>query len=386
MQAILDKIDVSTADKIKQNRNFRSQFFQAFRKDFIDYSTVYLEYTKEGHPVWVTKVINTVGAEKFLFDGALSLLQNKNLAIFNKDGSINKEVLGKTIESVDALFSKFITRSYISNDQLSSIDENTKNETYKNFQEALNNIGIPLDLDTIRSFFDSNNVLSNNNKRHLIDVLSLGILNRFSKGSDIKGYEPLNREDKVNNVYTSYLQAIKIIAPYIQDAIESSSFENGKMYYSFTTPTYLSTLISKFSNSTQDEFGNYAQFQEFLEKEFFQYRQFKEPSEDGYGTIYCDWLEKLSGNPEDNRKLFKHKSQLNILGNEYRDLGELAITGSYMAEYFSEYNTSNWDKAWYRLPMPSNKPHNDFIRFYKYKTGDFKGRDSKFFKVFSRNL
>lgn len=386
MQAILDKIDVSTADKIKQNRNFRSQFFQAFRKDFIDYSTVYLEYTKEGHPVWVTKVINTVGAEKFLFNGALSLLQNKNLAIFNKDGSINKEVLGKTIESVDALFSKFITRSYISNDQLASIDENTKNETYKNFQEALNNIGIPLDLDTIRSFFDSNNVLSNNNKKHLIDVLSLGILNRFSKGSDIKGYEPLNKEDKVNNVYTSYLQAIKIIAPYIQDAIESSSFENGKMYYSFTTPTYLSALISKFSNSTQDEFGNYAQFQEFLEEEFFQYRQFKEPSEDGYGTIYCDWLEKLSGNPEDNRKLFRHKSQLNILGNEYRDLGELAITGSYMAEYFSEYNTSNWDKAWYRLPIPSNKPHNDFIRFYKYKTGDFKGRDSKFFNVFQQEL
>ena len=183
------------------------------------------------------KCIN-VGAEKFLFDGSLSLLQNKNLAIFNKDGSINKEVLGKTIESVEALFSTFITMSYISNERLAAISEATKNETYKNFQEALNNIGIPLDLDTIRSFFDSNTVLSNENKRQLMNVLKLGILNRFSKGSDIRGYDPLNREDRNNNVYSSYQQVIKIISPYNQDAIESSSFENGKMYYSFTTPTY----------------------------------------------------------------------------------------------------------------------------------------------------
>ena len=57
-------------------------------------------------------------------------------------------------------------------------------------------------------------------------------------------YNPMLIGEK-ESTYSNYKNILQIIGPYIEDSVEASVYENGKMYYSFTTPSFLQKEINK---------------------------------------------------------------------------------------------------------------------------------------------
>jgi hypothetical protein len=127
------------------------------------------------------------------------------------------------------------------------------------------------------------------------------------------------------------------------------------------------------SLSTEEEYT------EFIEKEYGKFAQFK----DSQSQWRNSWLQLLQDIP-DARHLFTHKVQLNFDGNKYmvsrggaRSMSDADLTLSIIAEYFKEEGANSTKRlapAWFRVPLMSNKPSSEFIKFYSYRGPDYKNR------------
>ena len=60
----------------------------------------------------------------------------------------------------------------------------------------------------------------------------------------------------------------RIVSQSLEDLIEGSVHENGKSYYTYLQPSYLSKITKQLKNVK----GNNKEFNEFIEKEFGQYK------------------------------------------------------------------------------------------------------------------
>lgn len=72
-------------------------------------------------------------------------------------------------------------------------------------------------------------------------------------------YNPMLK-GSVGNVYSSYKSIINLLSANMTDAVEASSYENGKMYYSYMVPSYMGKLIRNLSDAAKNEnkFNNYS--------------------------------------------------------------------------------------------------------------------------------
>ena len=349
----------SILDKVKQEP-FRSQFFQNFRKDFTQYSVVTVSRDERGNKVYKVQIINTKGATQSILDEITSyfnsgLMQN---IIISADGIEGKgRVNVKNVEALkarkDAIISslKEAFGSIRKNAYIAAVQKNIPEIT-----KLLNEIGIRVDTKTVSNSFNINSRPKDINNTPVMKMLEqmtymFDIL--LSKKGAVD-YNPLLKEEE-KNIYGNYKSIIGFMSKYIQDSIESSCYENGKMYYSFTTPSYMGKLIL----NLKDAIGNYDKFESFMEDNYGSYRWFKDED----GSWNNPWLELLNSS-ETYRQNLEHKVQLSFDNTNYTDLSELGYTRSLMSEYF--YDTSKKKWAWYRVPMLSNKPSSEFIRFTRY--------------------
>ena len=89
---------------------------------------------------------------------------------------------------------------------------------------------------------------------------------------------------------------------YIQDNIESSTFENGKLYYSFTIPSYIQNMV----NSLSDAAGNIDNFNKYIEDNYSSYKWFKTGN-----TWNNEWLRLIESDLK-LRSQLEHKVQLSF--------------------------------------------------------------------------
>ena len=349
----------SILDKVKQEP-FRSQFFQNFRKDFTQYSIVTVSRDERGNKVYKVQIINTKGATQSILDEITSyfnsgLMQN---IIISADGIEGKgRVNVKNVEALkarkDAIISslKEAFGSIRKNAYIAAVQKNIPEIT-----KLLNEIGIRVDTKTVSNSFNINSRpkdINNTPVMKMLEQMTYMFDTLLSKKGAID-YNPLLKGEE-KNIYGNYKSIIGFMSKYIQDSIESSCYENGKMYYSFTTPSYMGKLIL----NLKDAIGNYDKFESFMEDNYGSYRWFK--NEDG--SWNNPWLELLNSS-ETYRQNLEHKVQLSFDNTDYRDLSELGYTLSLMNEYFYDNSKKKW--AWYRVPMLSNKPSSEFIRFTRY--------------------
>lgn len=349
----------SILDKVKQEP-FRSQFFQNFRKDFTQYSIVTVSRDERGNKVYKVQIINTKGATQSILDEITSyfnsgLMQN---IIISADGIEGKgRVNVKNVEALkarkDAIISslKEAFGSIRKNAYIAAVQKNIPEIT-----KLLNEIGIRVDTKTVSNSFNINSRPKDINNTPVMKMLEqmTYMFDTLLSKKDAIDYNPLLKGEE-KNIYGNYKSIIGFMSKYIQDSIESSCYENGKMYYSFTTPSYMGKLIL----NLKDAIGNYDKFESFMEDNYGSYRWFK--NEDG--SWNNPWLELLNSS-EAYRQNLEHKVQLSFDNTDYRDLSELGYTLSLMNEYFYDNSKKKW--AWYRVPMLSNKPSSEFIRFTRY--------------------
>lgn len=368
----------SILNKIKEEP-FRSQFFQNFRKDFTQYSIVTVERDEKGNKVYQTQIINTKGASQSILDEITTyynsgLMQN---IIITADGIEGKgRVNVKNVEALKAEKDKIVSDL---KGAFTAVRKEVYNNTLKNsvpkITKLLNELGIRVDTKTV-----SNTVVDKGRPKDINNSPVMKLLSEMSymfdtllSKKDSTSYNPLLKGEE-KNIYGNYKSIVGLMSRYIQDSIESSSYENGKMHYSFVTPSYMGKLIL----NLKDAIGNPSKFNSFMEENYGSYRWFREED----GTWNNAWLELISES-KDARQGLEHKVQLSFDGTPYTDLSELGYTLSLMSEYFYDKGSRGkgpqW--AWYRVPMLSNKPSSEFIRFKRYSGSEYKRRIKRGLKM-----
>lgn len=338
-----------------------SQFYQDFRKDYVQY--------------WIQKKINnpdgtfkieTISVNKpegvyYLLDSWRDNYESGTLldddSIYEKNGEINRENAVKGLAIVEGLNSQF--QNLDTQERLNLLEQE---ETWNKLVKTLNMIGIdpnPAILRTaLTNIKDVPGIKFTDPIMLLLPQLNI-IFKGVSKGevkSETAEDGTVKRGDLINTFGSAYNEIASMLAEVTEDAIESSVRENDKTYYSHVTPSYLGKLIKQLKNVMNDK----KKFDQFIQTEFKQYEWFFKD-----GRWRSDWVEKLVTDPA-MRKALQHKVVLNHDKITYQDLDDLDYTIVLLNEYWAEPKEK---MAWYHVPILSDSPSAEFIRFVRYTTG-----------------
>ena len=360
METVLSKLTAThpwintLLDEIS-NEPIRSQFFQCFRKDFTEYSiivTVKKTDPYTGMPYWetVNRIINSVGAVDKVISEVKDAYFSRDIAIF-KDGLWNSSKIESLATTIDS-----IQKHYKNKANWEALKKNLHNDgMFKTVKEVLESLGVMFDdtilADLIASDTDVVNFIGGKLSKVLVQAKY--IVESLSKGINKESYDPFEKRSN-DSVYNAYKNIATIAEPYVVNALEASTYANGKMYYSFVPPSYMGQLFNNLINTDKDS------LELFLENNYAKYEWFK--TSDSWNI---QWLNDI----ENNREVLARKVQLSYEETDYVDLGERAYAMSLLKEYF--YDQKNKSLAWYRIPTLSNKPSSEFIRNKRY-SGDFR--------------
>lgn len=343
-----------------------SQFYQDFRKDFIPYWIQKKKTMLDGTFKMQTIAINKPEGVYYLLDAWRDNYENgmqlDNDSVYEKNGDINIENAEKGLKWVETLNNKFSNLDTEARLELLEDDR-----IWKTILKLLNMIGIDANPSILRNALTDIRTSDTAKFTDPIMVLlpQLNIIFKGIKKGEIKsetGEDGIEkRGDLINTFGSAYSAIANMMVNVTEDAIESSVRENDKSYYSHVTPNYLGKLIKQLKNVR----GDRKRFEEFINTEFKQYEWFFKD-----GRWRSDWLEQLV-NSEEMRRGLNHKVVLNSDKVDYTNWDDLDYTLALLTEYWGDPEDSRtsvkW--AWYHVPILSDSPSAEFIRFRKYVSG-----------------
>lgn len=325
-------------DTSGKEADFQSQFFSVFDLHFQAYS---VGTDKDGK--YIASIVNENPALKEVMDTITVLYNMGGHPLFTPKG-IDKEVYNSLHITIDKLL-KIDFESY-DLDKLATL-----------IQDPLNNLGYSISskevLETLN--LDSFNVI----KRAL-----KGIDDAVTANLNNKAYQPF--AFKSEGSIRGYIQ--NLLQPFtdkLEDITVQTTYSNGKMYQGYVTPSYLSKLMLKFKQRGEA-------FDTFIQEEYGDYEWFKKDTGDietGWRNL---WLKELVTDT-DARDIFKHTVNLSWNGKYYmRNMSDMEYLLSVFTMYFSSSSKKEKVPAWFRVPMMSNKPSSEYIRFYSYRGANYK--------------
>ena len=367
----LSQLITRLSDKSGSETDFQSQFYGVFQKHFQLYSIIkqddgkYHSITVNSHPA-LTDVMNSITAKAKMGE----------LPLFTKEGKISSKLLG----SDDTVGKENAFNLHKALSEMQSVDKALK--TGETLDKEKSDIARSNVMKICNDVFGMN--LTDADLTDIINAENISTftekLNFLIKGKDgldkalaaqIKGelnnYDPFKfgGDYSIGGTLRNFLTPI---TDKMEDTAINAFYDSGKMYQSYVIPSFMSKLFNKFKQSGQE-------FENFILDEYGSSEWFKFNAGDGDITKGWrnEWLRLLLS--ENARKVFDHKVELNFNGHNYmRNMSDTEYTLSLIAEYFSENSKLSDDQApaWYRVPMQSNKPSSEFIRFYSYR--DTEGR------------
>lgn len=364
----LSQLISKLSDKTGDYADLQSQFFGVFNKHFQSYSIV----LKENGEYYV-KPVNDQPANKEIMDSIIAAYKMGQHSLFTSKG-INEGNLGSndTINS-----SKFNLHKGLAG--LKAIVEKLKHNTSlteEDMQSAINNI---LGAVRILGFNAPENLVENalntdtikemtTSLSYIVSRLDSALQKQKREGASFE-YEPFTYEAD-NNIAGDLKKFITPITNLLEDTAINAFYDSGKMYQSYVTPSYLSKLMLKFQQEGQV-------FEDFILEEYGKSEWFKEGGKTQWKLNQGwrnEWLRMLATD-ESARKVFAHKVELNFNKHNYmRNMTDAEYTLSLITEYFAESSQKKESlvPAWFRIPMQSNKPSSEFIKFYSYRGSDYK--------------
>lgn len=351
---------------LEEDDTLFSQFYQDFRKDFVSYWIQKKKTMLDGTFKMQTIAINKPEGVYYLLDAWRDNYENgmqlDNDSVYEKNGDINIENAEKGLKWVETLNNKFSNLDTEARLELLEDDR-----IWKTILKLLNMIGIDANPSILRNALTDIRTSDTAKFTDPIMVLlpQLNIIFKGIKKGEIKsetGEDGIEkRGDLINTFGSAYSAIANMMANVTEDAIESSVRENDKSYYSHVTPNYLGKLIKQLKNVR----GDRKRFEEFINTEFKQYEWFFKD-----GRWRSDWLEQLV-NSEEMRRGLNHKVVLNSDKVDYTNWDDLDYTLALLTEYWGDPEDSRtsvkW--AWYHVPILSDSPSAEFIRFRKYVSG-----------------
>ena len=343
-----------------------SQFYQDLRKDFIPYWIQKRKMMPDGTIKMETIPINKPEGVYYLLDAWRDNYENgiqlDDDSIYEKNGEINKDNVAKGLKWTETLNNKFTNLDTEARLELLESDQ-----IWDTLLKLFHMIGIDVNPAILKTALtDIKNVPGIKFTDPIMLLLpQLNIIFSGVKRGDVKSETKENGEEKrgdlINTFGSAYNSIASMIADVTEDAIESSIRENDKSYYSHVVPNYLGKLVKNLKNVME----NKTRFEEFIQNEYKQYEWFFKN-----GRWRNDWLEQLTSS-ETMKKGFNHKVVLNSDKVTYSNWSDLDYTLVLLTEYWGDPDKSNTDIqwAWYHMPIYSDSPSAEFLRFRKYVSG-----------------
>ena len=335
----ISQIITKLEDNSGNESDFQSQFFGVFVKPFMSYSIVKID--ENGN--YISQVVNKNPALKETVKGITTLYKMGEHPMFKSDGAVNKETFKQFSEAMK---------------ELANLDlEKNKDKIAHNLGFMYNALGFSITSDLVSQILDEDTYKTLTTQfgyihKSLYDNQNI---------ANPKDYEPLKFRGKGSFLGTLN-KVLKPITDTLEDTAVSAFYDNGNMYQSYVTPSYMTKLMSKFHLDGE-------KFDQFIINEYGKYDWFKEHNS---RDIERGWklpiLRELVTNPK-AREVFDHKVQLTFNKHQYmKKMDDTEVTLAILAEYWAE--TTRSDKksgripAWFRVPMLSNKPSAEYIKFY----------------------
>lgn len=351
-----------------------SQFYQDLRMDFVSYWIQKKKMMADGTFKMETIQINKPEGTYYLLDSWRdnyeSGTQLDEHSVYEKNGEINKDNAARGLKWVESLNNKFSNLD--TEARLKLLEED---RIWKTIMKLLNMIGIdanPTVLKTALTDIKAAPGITFTDPIMLLlpqlNIIFSGITKDKIK-SETREDGTEKRGDLINTFNSAYNIIANMLAEVTEDAIESSVRENDKSYYSHVTPNYLGKLIKNLKNVMNDK----ERFEQFMQTEFKKYEWF---FKDNHWRN--DWLRQLEES-EELRKGLNHKVVLNSDKVDYTNWDDLDYTLALLTEYWGDPDSakSSIKYAWYYVPILSDSPSAEFIRFRKYTTGDVLDENGK---------
>ena len=351
-----------------------SQFYQDFRKDFMPYWIQKKKMMPDGTFKMETIAINKPEGVYYLLDAWRDNYENgvqlDDDSVYEKNGEINKDNAAKGLQWTETLNNMFQNLDTESRLQLLE-----REDVWNTIMKLLHMLGIDANPSVLKTALTDIKTAPGITFTDPIMLLlpQLNVIFSGIKKGEVKsetredGTE--KRGDLINTFGSAYNMIASMMAEVTEDAIESSVRENDKSYYSHVTPNYLGKLIKNLKNVMNDK----ERFEQFMQTEFKDYEWF---FKDGHWRN--DWLRQLAESDELRRGL-NHKVVLNSDKVDYTNWDDLDYTLALLTEYWGDPDSakSSIKYAWYHVPILSDSPSAEFIRFRKYTTGDVLDEDGK---------
>lgn len=351
---------------LQGNETLFSQFYQDFRKDFTPYWIQKKKLMPDGTFKMQTIAINKPEGIYYLLDAWRDNYENGILlddnSVYEKNGNLNIENAEKGLKWTETLNNKFTNLD--TEARLALLEQD---RIWNTILKLLNMIGIDANPSILKNALTdiktSQGITFTDPIMLLIPQLNI-IFSGIIKGevkSETREDGTEKRGDLINTFGSAYNMIASMMANVTEDAIESSVRENDKTYYSHVTPNYLGKLVKQLKNVIGDK----DKFEEFINTEFKQFEWFFKD-----GRWRNDWLQQLVESEEMRRGL-SHKVVLNFDKVEYDNWDDLDYTLALLTEYWGnpEDSRTSVKWAWYHVPILSDSPSAEFIRFRKYVSG-----------------
>lgn len=353
------------SDQSGNETDFQSQFYGVFSKHFQLYSVVLLKDSKyhcitvNSHPA-LTDVMNTITAQFKIGEHPL----------FGTNGKINTKLLGSAdSDSKDFTLHKALSELQDIDKSLKygkTLDDDMSKSVSNNIMAVCKALGYNVTEDMLSGVVNAESINKVTSALNFIVKDLDKVVSAQHKG-EMKDYNPFTFGAKfsINGSLRNFLTPI---TDKLEDTAVNAFYDSGKMYQSYVTPSFMTKLFSKFRQEGQA-------FEDFILDEYGSSEWFKFGAGDGDITKGWrnEWL-RLLARDENARKVFDHKVELNFNKHNYmRNMSDAEYTLSLITEYFSESaKIEDRVPAWYRVPMQSNKPSSEFIKFYSYRGDGYK--------------
>lgn len=362
----LSQLITRLSDESGKETDFQSQFYGVFSKHFQPYSIVLLEDGKyhsmivNSHPVLkeATQTITSqfkIG-EHPLFRGNIvnaKLLGNENT--IGKNSAFNLHKALSELQNIDKALK-----------QGNTLDDAMSKTATDNIIATCRVLGYNITEDVLTDSINAENI-STITKSLGFMVRDLDKALQEQRKGELKNYDPFKfgGEYSIDGSLKNFLTPI---TEKLEDTAISAFYDSGKMYQSYITPSFMTKLMNKFRQEGQE-------FEDFILDNYGSSEWFKFNAGDGDISRGWrnDWL-RLLATDANARKVFDHKVELNFNKHNYmRNMSDAEYTLSLITEYYAE-STKHKDQtpSWYRIPMQSNKPSSEFIKFYSYRGAGYK--------------
>lgn len=354
IQQIIERLESTDTDKTladgtkveASESDFKSQFFGIMYKPLQLYSVVSEVVTNEDGTTttqYKSRIVNRNPALRDAINQVTIQYKLGNHPMFTSNGMVNKTALD-TLKNVYNQLKKQLNKDFSDIDDINSIAEG--------LTVAASLLGYYSTPEMLIPYLDK----ATFSKMHsTLDYIIKSLENNVNNPN----YEPFafGTKDGIENNVKNF---IKPFTESLEDIAVTAFFDSGKMYQSYVQPSYLTKLIQKLK--TEDPKA----LKEFLDREFGSTEWFY-TKETGWRNT---WLKMIA---DEGGKILEHKVQLNFNKHNYmKDMSDMEYILSLIAEYFAEPSRrqDTLVPAWFRVPMQSNKPSSEFIKFYSFR-GEF---------------